>query len=70
MSGTAQVRMLPHVSALSPLQQQGVCCVWCNTRLRTGTAVDLGARTSNLNGCLVRWFPRSCPQPCPKGRRP
>jgi hypothetical protein len=59
---------LPPVGSLSSQQQRGVSCIWCATPLRNGTAIDLGTQTLTVDGCTVRWFPRSCPYPCQKGQ--
>jgi len=54
-SALALLSLPPH-SALTQEQARGVACVWCETRLDTATAVDLGERRHSHYST----FPRAC----------
>jgi len=54
-SALALLDLPPH-SELTQVQARGVTCVWCETRLDTATAVDLGGRRHSHYST----FPRAC----------
>lgn len=51
---------LPGLDGLSEQQVRGTACIWGGEPLNTETAVDLGERTTQLDGQPLRWFPRAC----------
>ncbi|MEV4908322.1 hypothetical protein ACFU9O_02165 [Streptomyces albidoflavus] len=56
----ATTTQLPQPATLSDAQLRGAACLWCEGRLATATAVDLGMRAHpEYPGVL--WFPRACP---------
>lgn len=54
---------LPNLDGLTQNQVRGASCIWCDTALRTATAIDLGERKhKRLDGHFAT-FPRAC-RPC------
>ncbi|WP_329215342.1 hypothetical protein OG352_06655 [Streptomyces sp. NBC_01485] len=62
--GTVDVLALLPLPALDGLSQErvrGAACIWCDTRLDTATAVDLGERRHRRLDGHYSTFPRACP---------
>ena len=54
---------LPALDGLTQEQVRGAACIWCDTRLDTDTAVDLGKRKHRRLDGRYSTFPRAC-RPC------
>lgn len=53
---------LPTLDGLTQNQVRGASCIWCDTVLRTATAIDLGERKHRRLDGRFSTFPRSCRQ--------